>query len=155
MAIVKTVTQIGDAVWSNGAEKLKEYVPDPDRRAKISQILANIGKFAVESAVSESLKGVNGAIQVYKIVKEGLKDPPPSLGPNENKKPGLSVAMEEMQAKMEKMQEEMNNIKGQNKVSIQNAKGLEPSKELPNDVPIKESAPPKTDPKRVFIRSRL
>ncbi|KAL7001565.1 hypothetical protein U1Q18_002718 [Sarracenia purpurea var. burkii] len=41
LAIAKTVTQIGDVVGSNGAEMLKECVPDPNRRAKICQILAN------------------------------------------------------------------------------------------------------------------
>lgn len=95
-----------------------------------------------------------GGIQVYKIVKEGLKDQPLPPNPNENKKPDLTAVMEEMQARMEKMQEEMNTIKQQSKISMESAKGSDPLKEFP-DEPIKRSAPLKTDPKRVFIRSRL
>ncbi|KAI8557751.1 hypothetical protein RHMOL_Rhmol04G0034000 [Rhododendron molle] len=213
MGFAKAVTQTGDAVRSSGAEKLKEYVPDPDRREKIGRIISGIGKFAVESAVNESLKGVTGkvvvamvlvvfpsqadrvlvhvaqaqlsqpkifethsglqhsslvecgfgtvsvkllegGIQVYKIVKEGSKDQPLPPNPNENKKPELTAVMEEMQARMEKMQEEMNTIKQQSKISMESAKGSEPLKEFP-DEPIKRSALLKTDPKRVFIRSRL
>lgn len=95
-----------------------------------------------------------GGIQVYKIVKEGLKDQPTLLKPNENKKPEVTAAMEEMQARMEKMQEDMNIIKQQSKISMGSAKGSEPLKGFP-DEPIKGSALLKTDPKRVFIRSRL
>lgn len=95
-----------------------------------------------------------GGMKVYKIVKEGLKDQPLSLNPNEIKKPELTAVMEEMQARMGKMQEEMNTIKQHSKISIESAKGSEPLKECP-DEPIKGSAPLKTDPKRVFIRSRL
>jgi len=150
MSVAKAVTRTGDAVRSNGAEKLKESVPDPDHREKMGRILSNIGKFAVD----ESLKSVTGGIQVYKIVKEGLKDQPTLLKPNENKKPEVTAAMEEMQARMEKMQEDMNIIKQQSKISMGSAKGSEPLKGFP-DEPIKGSAPLKTDPKRVFIRSRL
>ncbi|KAH7842245.1 hypothetical protein Vadar_003174 [Vaccinium darrowii] len=54
MSVAKAVTRTGDAVRSNGAEKLKESVPDPDHREKMGRILSNIGKFAVD----ESLKSV-------------------------------------------------------------------------------------------------
>lgn len=59
-ALVSNVTKIADAVKLNGAQKLDEYCPDPHRRDKIGRILTNLGKFAVESAVNESLKGVTG-----------------------------------------------------------------------------------------------
>lgn len=154
MGFAKAVAQTGDAFRSSRAEKLKEYVSDPDHREKIGRIISGIGKFAVDSAVNESLKGVTGGIQVYKIVKEGLKDQPLPLNPNESEKPELTAVMEEMQARMEKMQEEMNTTKQQSKISMESAKGSEPLKEFP-DEPIKGSAPLKTDPKRVFIRSRL
>ncbi|XP_057472429.1 uncharacterized protein LOC130761003 isoform X2 [Actinidia eriantha] len=154
MGIAKAVTQFGDAVGSNGAKKLKEYVPDPDRREKIGRILTKVGRFAVDSAVNESLKSVTGGTQLYKIVKEEFKDQPSSFNPNDNKKPDLTVVMEEMQAKMEKMQEDMNNIKQQSKVSIQSAQESEPLRELPNE-PAKGPAPQKAYPKKVFIRSRL
>lgn len=49
MEFAKAVTRIGDAVRSSGARKLKEHVPDPDRREKIGQIISDIGKFAVDS----------------------------------------------------------------------------------------------------------
>ncbi|CAL5335899.1 unnamed protein product [Camellia sinensis] len=150
----KAVTQTGDAVRFNGAEKLRDSVSDLGRREKIGQILSNIGKFAVDSAVDESLKGVTGGVQVYKIVKEGLKDQPQSHNSNENKKPDLTFVIEEMHAKMEKMEEDMNNIKQKSEVSSLSAKVSEPLKELPND-PTKGLVPLKTDPKRVMIRSRL
>ncbi|MGI4421826.1 hypothetical protein ACR2V7_25595 [Klebsiella pneumoniae] len=87
-------------------------------------------------------------------MKEEFKDQPSSFNPNDNKKPDLTVVMEEMQAKMEKMQEDMNNIKQQSKVSIQSAQESEPLRELPNE-PAKGPAPQKAYPKKVFIRSRL
>lgn len=57
---VSNVTKVADAVKVNGAQKLDEYFPDPHRREKIGRILSNLGKFAVDSAVNESLKGVTG-----------------------------------------------------------------------------------------------
>ena len=103
---------------------------------------------------SHCLFSIAGGIQLYKNVKEELKDQPSSFNPNENKKPDVTVVMEEMQAKMEKMQEDMNNIKQQSKVPIQSAQESEPLRELPNE-PAKGPAPQKAYPKKVFIRSRL
>ncbi|XAR67534.1 hypothetical protein NMG60_11002321 [Bertholletia excelsa] len=144
------------AIRYRGAEKLKEYVPDPDRREKIGRILTNIGKFAVDSAVKESLKGVTGGIQVYKIVKEGWDYQSPSQNSNESKKPDITIRVEEMQARMEKIQEEMDFIKQQSKTQTKDARVLEPLNKFPDeDEPVRGSVPPKTDPKRVFIRSRL
>ncbi|KAK4491997.1 hypothetical protein RD792_002784, partial [Penstemon davidsonii] len=62
--------------------------------------LMNVGKFAIDSAVNESLKGGK---QVYAIVKGKLKGQVPSELPN-------VILVEEMQAKLEKMQEDMSNI---------------------------------------------
>lgn len=86
-----------------------------------------------------------------KIIKEGSKDQSPSrprLG-----KQDFTVMMEEMQAKMEKLQDDMNNLKQQNEVPTKCITGLE-SFEF-SDEPIKSSTPSKSNRKKVFIRSRL
>lgn len=44
----------------DGNRKLKEHVTIPERRDQISRILTSIGKFAVDSAVNDSLKAVTG-----------------------------------------------------------------------------------------------
>ncbi|KAA8523840.1 hypothetical protein F0562_010263 [Nyssa sinensis] len=126
--IASAVTKIGDAVGYNGVQKLKGYVPQLDSRdrEKIGRILTNIV-----------------GIQAYTIVKEGLKDQPPSQAPNGNNKSDLTLVMEEMQAKMEKMQD-MNNLKQLNKIPTHCTKGSEPLDELSTE-PIKGSAPLKTD----------
>ncbi|KAK6131569.1 hypothetical protein DH2020_034680 [Rehmannia glutinosa] len=80
--------------------------------------LMNVGKFAVDSAVNESLKGLTPhpdsinlssnahirGMQVYAIVKGKLKGQSPSDISNGDKKQNL-VLVEEMQAKLDKMQE--------------------------------------------------
>ncbi|CAN4075514.1 unnamed protein product [Withania somnifera] len=125
-----------------------EYVFYPDGREKISDILCKLSKFAIVSAVDESLKTVAGGT---KIIKEGSKDQSPSR-PRLDKQ-DFTVMMEEMQAKMEKLQDDMNNMKQQNEVSAKCAIGLE-SFEF-SDEPIKRSAPTKSNPKKVLIRSRM
>lgn len=95
-----------------------------------------------------------GGVQVYKIVRGGLKDQPNSCPNNGIKKQDLMVAVEEMQAKMEKMQEDVNILKQQNETCAEYSKELEPLKELP-DEPTESSASAKTDRKKIFIRSRL
>lgn len=92
---------------------------------------------------------------MYKIVREGLKDQPNSQRPYIGiKKQDLMVAMEEMQAKMEKMQEDVNILKQQNQTCAEYSKELEPLKEFP-DEPTESSASFGTCRKKVFIRSRL
>lgn len=86
-------------------------------------------------------------------MKEGLKDQP-SQSAHRNKKPDLPVMVEEMQAKMEKMQEEMDNIRQQNAVSAHCVKTSDPLKEFLTE-PSDEVAPLKTDVRKVMIRSRL
>ncbi|XP_075098350.1 uncharacterized protein LOC107765857 isoform X2 [Nicotiana tabacum] len=86
-----------------------------------------------------------------KIVKEGSKDQSPSR-PRLDKQE-ITVMMEEMQAKMEKLQDDMNSMKQQNEVSAKCANGLD-SLEF-SDEPIKSSTPAKSNGKKVFIRSRL
>ncbi|KAL3508621.1 hypothetical protein ACH5RR_028022 [Cinchona calisaya] len=140
----------------HGAQKLDENFPDPHRREKISRVLTNLGKFAVDSAVNESLKGVTGGVQVYKMVREGLKDQPNSRPYSGIKKQDLMVAMEEMQAKMEKMQEDVNILKLKNHTCAEYSKELDPLKEFTDEPePAESSASAKTDKKKIFIRSRL
>ncbi|XP_060209403.1 uncharacterized protein LOC132636508 [Lycium barbarum] len=126
------------SVTYNGGAQSDEYV---------SNILCKLRKFAIVSAVDESLKTVAGG---SKIVKEGSKDQSPSR-PRLDKQ-DFTVMMEEMQAKMEKLQDDMNNMKQQNEVSAKCANGLE-SFEF-SDEPIK-TTPTKSNRKKVLIRSRM
>ncbi|XP_049404793.1 uncharacterized protein LOC125868204 [Solanum stenotomum] len=86
-----------------------------------------------------------------KIVKERSKDKSPSR-PRLDKQ-DFTVMREEMQAKMEKLQDDMNNMKQQNEVSAKCTNGLD-SFEF-SDEPIKSSTPTKSKPKKVLIRSRM
>lgn len=92
-------------------------------------------------------------MQLYKIVQEGLKDQSPSLSCNDEKKPA-KLTVEELEAKMEKMQEELNNIKAETKTAVAHAKEPDHPKKIP-DGPVKGSDLELTDKKRVMIRSRL
>lgn len=88
-----------------------------------------------------------------KITKEGLKDQSPSRPSSRAEKQDVTAVMEEMQAKIEKLQDDMNNTKQQNEVSTKCITGLD-SFEF-SDEPIKSSTPLKSNRKKVFIRSRL
>lgn len=52
--------KMADAVRIDRIRMLKEQATNPDRRDKINRILSDLGKFAVDSAVNDSLKAVNG-----------------------------------------------------------------------------------------------
>ncbi|XP_016457923.1 uncharacterized protein LOC107781698 [Nicotiana tabacum] len=148
--ITSSVSKIGGSVKYDGAQKTDDYVFYPDGREKIGRILSKLTKFAVVSAVDESLKTVAGG---SKIIKEGLKDQSPSRPSTRAEKQDVSVMMEEMQAKMVKFQDDMNNTKQQNEVSAKCIAGLD-SFEF-SDEPVKCSTPSKSNRKKVFIRSRL
>ena len=66
--------QMADAVRIDRIRMLKEQATNPDRRDKINWILTDLGKFAVDSAVNDSLKAVNGwsllslSLRLYVIV---------------------------------------------------------------------------------------
>ncbi|CAN4087416.1 unnamed protein product [Withania somnifera] len=117
---------------------------------EIGRILSKLSKFAIVSAVGQSLKTYAGG---SKIMKEGLKDQSPSQPSSRAGRQDVTVVMEEMQAKMEKLQDDMNNTKLQNEVSTNCITGLE-SFEF-SDEPIKSSTPSKANRKKIFIRSRL
>ncbi|KAK1435676.1 hypothetical protein QVD17_01442 [Tagetes erecta] len=126
-------------------------LPDPVRRETITRVLAGFGKFAVDSAVYDPIKG---GMQVYRVVKEGMKDQSALEPANLNYKPRHTLMMEEMQARMEKLQEDLHIIRLDDEDSILCAKDLDPRKEEP-DESNENSAPAKADAKKVFIRSRL
>ncbi|XP_075668556.1 uncharacterized protein LOC142638406 [Castanea sativa] len=150
--------KMSDAVRIDRIRMLKEQATNPDRRDKINRILTDLGKFAVDSAVNDSLKAVNGRKQVHQIVQEGFKHQPPSPSLNdENKSEDLKLVMEELQAVMEETQEDMHKAKQGNKISaksVSTSENPEPQKKTPNEGN-KELHLPKMDKKRVFIRSRL
>lgn len=58
--ITSSVSKIGGSVKYDGAQKTDDYVFYPDGREKIGRILSKLTKFAVVSAVDESLKTVAG-----------------------------------------------------------------------------------------------
>ncbi|KAK9072317.1 hypothetical protein SSX86_008750 [Deinandra increscens subsp. villosa] len=126
-------------------------LPDSDRRETITRVLTGFGKFAVDSAVYDPIKG---GMQEYRIVKDGLKDQSSYEPANLNYKPRHTLMMEEMQARMEKMQEDLHIIRLDDEDSILCAKDLDPRKD-DSDESNEKSAPAKTDVKKVFIRSRL
>lgn len=51
---------MADGVRIDGLRMRKEHVTNPDRRDKISWIVENLGKFAVDSAVNDSGKAFSG-----------------------------------------------------------------------------------------------
>lgn len=91
---------------------------------------------------------------MYKIVQEGFKNQPPSCSLNDKTNSNDIESVEEMQAKMEEMQEDMNVVKQQNKASAKLSERSKPQKKIPNE-DIKGSDLLRTNERRVFIRSRL
>ncbi|CAA0815942.1 Unknown protein [Striga hermonthica] len=112
--------------------------------------LARLGRQAVDSAVSESLKG---GMQVYAIVKGKPKTQLLSDKSNSKNEKKL-VLVQEMQAKLGKMREAMNNIKQQSEVSaLRNSEQEHPKSSF--DDPLKSLMPEPTGRRKIFIRSRL
>ncbi|XP_076911057.1 uncharacterized protein LOC143568912 [Bidens hawaiensis] len=132
---------------SSDSRKPAVELPDPVRRETITRVLTGFGKFAVDSAVYDPL---NGGMQVYRVVKEGMKDQSSLEPSNLDYKPRHTLMMEEMQARMEKM----HIIRLDDEDSILCAKDLDPRKEEP-DESNEQSADAKIDVKKIFIRSRL
>ncbi|KAK9209346.1 hypothetical protein WN944_001712 [Citrus x changshan-huyou] len=123
-------------------------------RAKIGGFLKIFTELALDSALNVSVKGVTGGKKVYKIVLDGLKYQPRSLLLDDKNKCKDIESAKEMQAKMEEMQELINNVEPQNKTSVKPTKGSIPQKKKPNEG-IKGSDLLKTKEKRILIRSRL
>ncbi|KAF3453620.1 hypothetical protein FNV43_RR04061 [Rhamnella rubrinervis] len=108
---------MADAVRMERIEKMKERYPNPSRYEKISGLLNHISKFAFDSTFIHSLKSLTGKKQVKKIEHQELRYQPFPDSFNEEKKQDVKLVMEHMQSKMEKMQEDMSNIKQQHKTS--------------------------------------
>ncbi|KAL7087746.1 hypothetical protein ACP275_13G087700 [Erythranthe tilingii] len=109
--------------------------------------LINVGKFAVDFSVNESL--LRGGMQVYAVVKGKLKGGPPPPEPLSNSyRKQNSVVVEEMQAKLEKIQQEQSNMQ------IRTEEQLEHLKHFSED-PLKSSTTESTRRPKIFIRSRL
>ncbi|CAN4096993.1 unnamed protein product [Withania somnifera] len=147
VGVASPVTKTSSPFKYVGAQS-DDYVFYPDGREKISNILCKLRKFAILSAVDESLKTVAGG---SKIIKEGSKVQSPSR-PRLDKQ-DFTVMMEEMHTKMEKVQDDMNNMKQQNEVSAKCANGLE-SFEFSDEL-IKRSTPTKSNARKILIRSRM
>ncbi|GFQ06243.1 hypothetical protein PHJA_002768300 [Phtheirospermum japonicum] len=103
--------------------------------------LMSLGKLAVDSAVNESLKG---GMHAYAIVKGKPKSQPLSDKAKGDKKQ-TPVLVQEMQAKLDKMQQDMN-IQQQSKMSALRKEEPEHPKQLFDD-PLNR--------RKIFIRSRL
>lgn len=132
-------------------------VSNVSRRNSLSQILADIVKFAVGSAIDGSLKIIPGRKQVDKMVPEGLINIPMPTTPLKTKKHlDKKVANElDFETKVEKVTEDMNNVKQQYKTST---KLVEESQQPPNKMDgdvFKGINLLQKNGRRVFIRSRL
>ncbi|XP_077243281.1 uncharacterized protein LOC143883848 isoform X2 [Tasmannia lanceolata] len=118
------VTKIDNAVRVDGTQILNQYLPDSEGWKKVGRISKNVVKYAVDSAVKESLKGVSG-VQIYKIVKEELKDQNSPGCVRDFKKLGHDKELKEVKEKIEKVLEEMNKINEHNKILQERIKRLE------------------------------
>ncbi|KAJ1408500.1 hypothetical protein SESBI_23483 [Sesbania bispinosa] len=130
-------------------------VSDVARRHTISQILVDLVKFAVGSAIDGSRKIIPGRKQADKMVPEGLINIPLPTTPLKAKKtPHLKVANDlHLEAKMEEVKEDMNNIKQQYAASTKHVEeSLPPNK---SDDGFKGINLMQKNGRRVFIRSRL
>ncbi|KAL7087747.1 hypothetical protein ACP275_13G087700 [Erythranthe tilingii] len=88
-------------------------------------------------------------MQVYAVVKGKLKGGPPPPEPLSNSyRKQNSVVVEEMQAKLEKIQQEQSNMQ------IRTEEQLEHLKHFSED-PLKSSTTESTRRPKIFIRSRL
>ncbi|MCD7458801.1 hypothetical protein HAX54_039267 [Datura stramonium] len=126
--VASPVTKTSSPVKYAGAQS-DEYVFYPDGREKISDILCKLSVNSLLSLPSTNLssrcwsESLSRTLSGNKIIKEGSKDKSPSR-PRLDKQ-DFTVMMEEMQARMEKLQYDMNNMKQQNEVSAKCANGLE------------------------------
>lgn len=93
-------------------------------------------------------------MQAYAIVKGKLKGLTPLTHANRNKQQSF-VVVEELQAKLEKMQRDMDDIEQRSMISTLRREGQEHSTQLDDNEPVKCSLPEVTTRGKIFIRSRL
>ncbi|KAG4968149.1 hypothetical protein AAZX31_12G136600 [Glycine max] len=129
-------------------------VTDMARRHTISQILVDLVKFAVGSAIDGSRRIIPGRKQVDKMVPEGLINIPLPTPLKAKKHPDLKVANDlPFETKMEEVKEDMNNLKQQYEASIKRVEESQPPNK--SDGGFKEINLVQGNGRRVFIRSRL
>ncbi|XP_024032983.1 uncharacterized protein LOC21393484 [Morus notabilis] len=100
----------------------------PYRRGKIAEFLSHIAKFAFESTLVESL-----SISTGRKREESKDQPFPLPFDDKNEPRDLKLVREEMRAKMEKVQENMNKIKHCNKISANCVAELEALKKISDE----------------------
>ncbi|KAI6703121.1 hypothetical protein NL676_012257 [Syzygium grande] len=144
---------MANAAKSEGLRNLREAV---GLKSRVGRILASIGRFAVDSAVLESLGGINaGKEKATKLMQEGLKDRAHCLSLNDNNGSGdLKVGLNDMHEIMEKGEEGSNKVTQEHKRSAKSVIGSVASKKTPNEGPKRIDLPRATE-KKPFIRSRL
>ncbi|XP_050368176.1 uncharacterized protein LOC126786399 [Argentina anserina] len=138
---------------------MKEQKPNSDRRENTGGLLTHIAKFAIDSTINNSLKfkALAGRRQVYDIVQEHLKNQTRSTCLDDTKKPqDVKIGMEEVQEKVEKMQEDKNIVKQvkQHHLSAKHVDRSDQPKKMP-DQSIHGSDLSGNNRKKIFIRSRL
>lgn len=116
-------------------------------RLKISWILDSFRQFTFDSIGSLSSKPIKGRVHLHKAVHEELMHKA-ALTPCNDKS-----SEEEMQTKIEKMQQEMNFVKHKNGASSEMMEPLSSNKSSPEELKQKLFLMP--DRKRIMIRSRL
>ncbi|CAJ1978607.1 unnamed protein product [Sphenostylis stenocarpa] len=129
-------------------------VTDMARPYTLSQILVDLVKFAVGSAIDGSRKIIPGRKQVDKMVPEGLMNIPLPTTVNTQKHPNLKVSNDlHFETKMEEVKEDMNSIKQRYKTSTERFEHSQPPNK--SDDGLKEINLVQGNGRRVFIRSRL
>ncbi|KAK7262720.1 hypothetical protein RJT34_30298 [Clitoria ternatea] len=121
-------------------------VSEMTRRHTIRQLLVDLVKFAVGSAIDGSRKVIPGRKQAYKMVPERLINIPLPT-PLKTKK------IPDFETKMEEVEEGMTNIKQQYTTSTKHVKESQPPNK--SDRGYKEINLMQNSGRRVFIRSRL
>ncbi|KAH7546483.1 hypothetical protein FEM48_Zijuj01G0205700 [Ziziphus jujuba var. spinosa] len=136
---------------------LTEHKLKPRRHEKFSGLLNHIAKFVFDSTFIHSLKSLAGKKQVKKNEHRVSKYEPFPVSMNDKGKvENLKLVMENMQPKMEKMQEDdVNNIKQQHEISAKYKAAGTGALEKTLDEGNKGSDIVQTQRKKVFIRSRL
>ncbi|XP_030551552.1 uncharacterized protein LOC115756018 isoform X2 [Rhodamnia argentea] len=137
---------------SEGLRNLSEVV---GFKSRIGRILTSIRRFAVDSAVRESLGGINGNKKATKFMQDGVKDQVLCLSLKDDNGPGdLKVGLNDIHEIMEKRREGLNKVRQEHERSAESVMGSESSKKSPNEGP-KQLDLPRAAEKKLFIRSRL
>lgn len=144
---------VATTISNHRHQKQKQQATGP---LKSGWILDSFRKFALDSIgnVSSSMsKALKGRVPLHKTVHEELVNKTLLKPCNNKEKPSINSPEEEMQAKMEKMQEEMNIVKPTTAASSGNVKPILSKKPPPEQ--LKEKLLLMPNKNRTMIRSRL